>query len=219
MCGRITLKTPADLLQEELGLLVEGELTPRYNIAPSQRIAVVTNASERKVEHLRWGLIPSWARDPSIGNRLINARAETAAEKPSFRNALRKRRCIILADGFYEWRADGKRKTPIHIRLESKRPFALAGLWEVWRDPEGEPVCSCTILTTTPNPFMTHYHDRMPVMLSREGIDSWLAPEPRHAEELACLMVPWDGEPLEAFAVSTLVNSPANDRPECVEPV
>lgn len=218
MCGRITLKTPPAQLQEELGVLVETELHARYNISPSQRIAVVTNNGQRKLEFFKWGLVPSWAKDPAIGNRMINARAETVAEKPSFRNALKKRRCVILADGFYEWRADGKRKTPIHIRFESQKPFMIAGLWETWRDEHGVVIPTCTILTTAPNPFMAQYHDRMPVILPPERVEEWLSPDAREASQLAPLLVPWEGERLEAFPVSTLVNSPANDRPECALP-
>jgi putative SOS response-associated peptidase YedK len=218
MCGRFTLRTSPSDLQAELGFVLEQRLAPRFNIAPTQRVAVVTNAGQNRVELFRWGLIPSWAKDASIGSKMINARAETAAEKPSFRVALRKRRCVILADGFYEWRVDGKRKVPMYIRMESRRPFALAGLWETWRDPSGEVVPTCTILTTSPNPFMAAYHDRMPVILPRDRLAQWLSPEPKEASDLAPLLCAWTGEDLEAHPVSTLVNSPANDRPECVEP-
>lgn len=220
MCGRFTLKTSPAALQEELSLLVPEELAPRFNIAPSQRIAVVANKGEPKVEFFKWGLIPSWAKDAAIGNRMINARAETLVEKPSYRTPLKRRRCIILADGFYEWRADGKRKTPMYIRLQSHKPFALAGLWETWKDPaSGEVIPSCTIITTSPNPFMQQLHDRMPVILPKEKFARWLSPEQQEAEALMPLLVPWEGEPLEAHPVSTLVNSPTNDRPECVDPI
>ena len=218
MCGRFTLKTSPAELQEELGFVLDQPVAPRFNVAPSQRVAVVPNDGTNKVSLFRWGLIPSWAKDAAIGNKMINARAETVAEKPSYRVPLRKRRCVILADGFYEWRVDGKRKTPMYIRMASKKPFAIAGLWETWKDANGEPLQTCTIITTTPNEFMSSYHDRMPVILPKDQLDLWLSPEQKDADALMPLLVPWSGEPLEAYPVSTLVNSPANDRPECITP-
>lgn len=219
MCGRFTLKTSPAALQAELNLLVGHELAPRFNVAPSQRVAVVTNHGDRKVELFRWGLIPSWAKEASIGNRMINARAETLAEKPSYRTPLKKRRCLVLADGFYEWKTDGKRKTPVYIQMASQRPFAFAGLWETWRNERDEIVPTCTIITTTPNPFMSRYHDRMPVILPPDRFAQWLSPDPTEANVLLPLLTPWEGEPLQAHYVSTLVNSPANDRPECMDPL
>ncbi|MBX5481592.1 MAG: SOS response-associated peptidase [Myxococcaceae bacterium] len=222
MCGRFTLKTSPKALQEELGILVPSELAPRFNIAPSQRIAVVTNTAantgERKVELFKWGLIPSWAKDPKIGNRMINARAETLVEKPSYRTALKKRRCVILADGFYEWRAEGKKKLPLHIRLKSQKPFAMAGLWEIWKDPNGELVPSCTIITTGANDFMSRIHDRMPVIIPKDRLNEWLAPDPKEVQDLLPLLQPWAGDDLEAYPVSPLVNSPSNEGPECAQP-
>lgn len=220
MCGRFTLKTSPNALQEELELLVPtNELRPRFNISPSQRVAVVANKGERQIELFKWGLVPSWAKDPAIGNRMINARAETLVEKPSFRTPLKKRRCIILADGFYEWRTEGKKKLPLYIRFAHGKPFAIAGLWETWKDPEGNVIPTCTIITTSPNAFMSRIHDRMPVILPKERIAQWLNPEPVESNELIPLLSPWASDDLQAYPVSTLVNSPANDKPECITPV
>ena len=170
MCGRYTLSTAPDLVKQHFNLSeIPGELHPRYNISPSQLVAAVPNGAERRAEMFRWGLIPSWAKDPAIGNKLINARGETVAAKPSFRSAFRKRRCLILADGFYEWKGKARLKVPMRIRLTSKEPFAFAGLWETWQPPEGDLVRSCTIITTTPNDLMAPIHDRMPVILREEA--------------------------------------------------
>jgi len=222
MCGRFTLAIdPKDLMDMLPGITVPDDLTPRYNIAPTQEVAVVANNDQNRVEFFRWGLIPFWAKDPAIGNRMINARAETLAEKPSFRNAYRRRRCLILADGFYEWRKEpGRRtKTPMYIRLKSDEPFAFAGLWEVWRPTEDETVPSCTIITTTPNSLLKDIHNRMPVILPREAYDAWLDPVKKSPDELSRWLKPYPASEMTAYAVSTLVNSPKNDVPECIVPV
>ncbi|MBI3363071.1 MAG: SOS response-associated peptidase [Chloroflexi bacterium] len=180
MCGRFTLTVdPAALQAAFPGIAVPADLPPRYNVAPTQPVAVVANNGQNKVEFFRWGLIPSWAKDISIGSRLINARAETLAEKPSFRAAFKKRRCLILADGFYEWRQDAgnKAKTPMVIRLKSGEPFAFAGLWELWRSADDDTILSCTIVTTEPNSLMEKIHNRMPVILKPEDYTLWLDPE------------------------------------------
>jgi putative SOS response-associated peptidase YedK len=219
MCGRYTLATSTKVLVERFRLAAEAPvLQPRFNIAPSQAVAVVPNRPECRLELFIWGLIPSWAKDPAIGNRMINARAETLAEKPSFRDALKRRRCLVLADGFFEWRKEGKQKTPIFVRLRSKEPFAFAGLWDRWRPPEGDEVHSCTIVTTDANALLASIHDRMPVILPPADYDAWLDPRPHEPRELQALLRPFPGELMEAYAVSRLVNSPANDRPECIEP-
>jgi putative SOS response-associated peptidase YedK len=222
MCGRFTLTVDPAQLQEAFPWIeTPADLTPRFNIAPSQPVAVVANNGENKLEFFNWGLIPSWAKDPSIGNRLINARAETLAEKPSFRNALRRRRCLILADGFYEWKqnTDSKRKTPLYIRMKSGKPFAFAGLWEVWKSPDDSTILSCTIITTGPNQLLVGIHNRMPVILSEDTYSDWLDPSERLPEEYSGLLRPYrDGE-LEAYPVSTLVNKPANDLPDCIKPI
>jgi len=220
MCGRFTLFASPDTIQAEFDLPeVPAHLTPRYNIAPTQAVAVIANHAERRLELFQWGLIPSWAKDPSIGSRMINARAETLAEKPSFRTALRKRRCLILADGFYEWRKDGGGKTPFFIHLRSGRPFALAGLWEVWQTLDGVALPTCTIITTGPNSLVAALHDRMPVILPPDAYDRWLDPEPQTPADLAPLLVSYPADAMNLYAVSRAVNSPANDSPACIEPV
>jgi putative SOS response-associated peptidase YedK len=173
----------------------------------------------RRAGFLRWGLIPSWAKEPSIGDRMINARAETVAEKPSFRRALQKRRCLILADGFYEWRAEGKRKTPMFISLASREPFGFAGLWESWRSPTGETVRSCTIITTAPNALMESIHNRMPVILPREVEARWLDRSIEDPARLLPLLAPYPAGEMDAYEVAALVNSPRNDSPACIAPV
>lgn len=222
MCGRFTLTVdPADLQEAFPGIAVPTEMTPRYNIAPSQPVSVIANNGQNKVEFFRWGLIPSWAKDPKIGNRMINARAESLAEKPSFRAAYRKRRCLILADGFYEWRREpaGKSKTPMYIRLKSGTPFAFAGLWEAWHAKDDETILSCTIITTTPNSLLEKIHDRMPAILKPEAYGQWLVQDEQKPDALSKLLGPYPTSLMTAYAVSTAVNSPAMDSPDCVRPV
>ena len=225
MCGRFTLFADPDDLQELFNLSAPppAALAPRYNIAPTQPVAVVANGETRALELFRWGLIPSWAKDPAIGNRMINARAETLAEKPSFRTALKKRRCLILADGFYEWRHEGSasRKTPMYIQMKDGRPFAFAGLWEAWKSPSDREawIKTCTIITTTPNALVEKIHDRMPVILPPKAYDLWLSPGELPAEKTLPLLKPFAASQMKAVAVSPLVNSPKIDSPECVAPV
>ncbi len=179
MCGRFTLTINPDELQQQFGLseAPPTQLAPRYNIAPTQAVAVIANNSDRKLELFQWGLIPSWAKDPKIGSKMINARAETLAEKPSFRTALKRRRCLVVADGFYEWKKTGSGKTPMYIQLKDGQPFGFAGLWEAWQSPDDGLIKTCTIITTTPNALLAEIHYRMPVILPREAYDTWLAPE------------------------------------------
>ena len=191
----------------------------RYNIAPSQSLLAVLNGGERRAAHLRWGLIPSWAKSASVGNRLINARAETVAGRPSFRTALARRRCLVLADGFYEWQRTGKTRKPMRIIMKSGEPFAFAGLWDSWRDPEGEIVRSCTIITTAANELLHPVHERMPVILPRELESFWLDRDVEDTEALAQALVPYPSELMEAYEVSSLVNRPGNDGPEVIVPV
>jgi putative SOS response-associated peptidase YedK len=193
----------------------------RWNIAPSQDVIVVANRAESgsyEAEAMRWGLVPFWAKDPAIGNKMINARAETLADKPAFRKCLERRRCIIPADGFYEWRksSDGKIKVPLYIRMKDGHPFAFAGLWETWRDEKGELLKSCTVITTGPNELMSTIHDRMPVILPREGVLDWLDPQPRSAEEMAAWLKPYPAEEMEAFPVGRNVNNPKNEGRELI---
>jgi putative SOS response-associated peptidase YedK len=221
MCGRFTLTINPDELQDMFGLAEKppAELTPRYNIAPSQAVAVVPNQAERKLELFQWGLIPSWAKDPKIGYKMINARAETLAEKPAFRAALRRRRCLVVADGFFEWKKDGKTKTPMYIQMAGGRPFAFAGLWEVWQPPDGSLRKTCTIITTESNALVAPIHNRMPAILAPEDYDRWLEPGELAPGEVLPLLGPFDPGQMKAVEVSTRVNSPANDSPEVLQPV
>ena len=219
MCGRYTLRTPVEKLAEEFGFDASSvEVPPNYNVAPTQEVAaVLAEGGERRLELLRWGLIPSWADDPGIGSRMINARAETAPEKPSFRRAFRERRCLIPADGFYEWKRTDGAKQPYYIRMRKGRPFAFAGLWETWNDDGGPELRSCAILTTAPNALAGEIHDRMPVILPASSYDAWLDPG-AEKEELVALLAPYPEAEMEAYPVSRFVNSPSNNDPRCIEP-
>ncbi len=218
MCGRYTLASPTERLAEEFGL--DGtsvELAPNYNVAPTQGVAaVLEEGGQRRLEVLRWGLIPPWADDPGIGSRMINARSETAPGKPSFRRAFRERRCLIPADGFYEWQRTNGAKQPYYIHMEDGRPFAFAGLWESWSKGEGE-IRTCTILTTGANALVGEVHDRMPVILAHDAYDVWLDPASER-DELTGLLAPYPEDEMEAYPVSRFVNSPSNNDPRCIEP-
>ncbi len=222
MCGRFTLTVDTAQLQNAFPWADVGEgIQPRYNIAPSQPIAVIPNDGKNKLEYFVWGLVPSWAKDPEIGNRLINARAESLAEKPSFRSAYRRRRCLVLSNGFYEWQAEPGRKTkiPMYIHLKSGKPFAFAGLWESWNSPDGSNILSATIITTTPNALMETIHTRMPVILPEEAYTQWLATGDQQPEYLNHLLAPYPEEQMEAYPVSRMVNSPEYDLPELITPL
>ena len=220
MCGRYSLTPDMDQMQIRFGFHA-GDLShrPRYNVAPTQEVLTITNDSvENRAQFMRWGLVPFWAKDLSIGQRMINARAETVVEKPSFRKAFQSRRCLILADGFYEWKRDGKGKVPMRIVIKSGDPFGFAGLWETWKSPDGQLVKSCTIITTTPNAVTEPIHNRMPVILTEDAESLWLDPSNSDISELRELLVPYPANEMEAYEVSTLVNSPKHDVPECVAP-
>lgn len=226
MCGRFTLTKDVEEItgwmpELKSGPAVRAELHPRYNIAPSQSVAAVLNDGRHEISLLRWGLIPSWAKDPAIGNRLINARAESLAEKPSFRNSLRRRRCLVLADGFYEWQPQpaGRGKIPIYFRLKSGQPFAFAGLWDRWRAPEGDELATCTIITTTPNSMVAPVHDRMPVILRAGDYEQWLAPGEALPGELVACLQGYPAAEMESYAVARLVNNPAHEAPDCIQRV
>jgi putative SOS response-associated peptidase YedK len=219
MCGRFTLRTPSTQLAQQFRLPSVPDLPPRYNIAPTQPVAAVrAPGGQRELVMLHWGLIPSWADSPRVGNRSINARAETADRRPMFRSAFRQRRCLVLADGFYEWKPTGKQKQPYYIHAADGRPFAFAGLWERWRGAE-EPIESCTILTTDANRRLASLHDRMPVILAPDDYDLWLDSAVQEAERLKPLLAPYPDDELQMHAVSTDVNRPKNDSPECIEPI
>ncbi len=225
MCGRFSLNKTGDDLAAAFDLKAVPPVVPRYNIAPTQPVAAVIATPENLEPHfylLQWGLIPSWAKAPTIGSRLINARAETASEKPSFRAAFKRRRCLVLADGFYEWQqlANRKAKQPYYIFLKDHQPFAFAGLWEHWTDPNsGSELQSCTILTTAPNKLMEPIHNRMPVILPPEDYADWLDPRNYQAELLQAMLRPYEAASMEHHPVSTVVNKPQNDTPECIEPL
>jgi len=217
MCGRYTLSTPAGRLAEEFQLDSTVEIPPSYNVAPTQQVAaVIEDEGGRRLEMLRWGLVPSWADDPGIGARMINARSETAPEKPSFRRAFRGRRCLIAADGFYEWKREDGGKQPYYFRMQDGRPFAFAGLWESW-DKGGGELLTCAILTTRPNSVAEEIHDRMPVILPHDAYNAWLDPD-ADKEELGELTIPYPGDDLETYPVSRFVNSPRNNDERCIEP-
>ncbi|MCG8416964.1 MAG: SOS response-associated peptidase [Proteobacteria bacterium] len=220
MCGRYTL-TSTDGLVEEFGLIQQPlDLQPRYNIAPTQRVPVVAHRAshERELIVMRWGLVPSWAKDLSIGNRLINARCETVAEKPAFREALLRRRCLVAANGFYEWKRAGKRKIPHYIYRRSGLLIAFAGLWERWKDPDESWLLSFTIITTAANDLMAPIHNRMPVIIERADYERWLDPHIQSHDAVVDLLTPPPVDSLEMREVSTLVNSVKNDSASCVEP-
>ena len=218
MCGRYTLKSPVSELAERFDIEEPpSSITPSYNIAPTQQVAtVIAENGKRKLEMLHWGLIPSWAKDPEIGNRMINARAETVAEKPSYRKAFQERRCLILADGFYEWQKTDNGKQPFYIRMQDESPFAFAGLWESWRN--GREIRSCTIITTAPNELAAPIHNRMPVILDPEDYEMWLDPDFDERDPLTSLLKPYPADVMEAYPVSRRVNKPSNNEPGVIEP-
>ncbi|MEL6247817.1 MAG: SOS response-associated peptidase [Cyanobacteria bacterium J06648_16] len=226
MCGRYTQTKSGEVLAKTFNLVETPDVPPRYNIAPSQPIlAVAASKGTRQLRAFQWGLVPSWSKDPTIGNRMINARAETVAEKPSFRAAFKRRRCLIVADGFYEWKKiDGqKTKQPFYIHLQDHAPFGFAGLWEHWEGGDGSYLETCTILTTAPNALMEPIHNRMPVIVHPDDYNTWLDPERGEFKQdrglLESLLRPYEAERMEAYPVSTEVNSPRNESPDCLEPL
>ncbi|MEW6718687.1 MAG: SOS response-associated peptidase [Chloroflexota bacterium] len=223
MCERFTLAMDAIALQQSFPDfdIPDAELTPRFNIAPTQPVAVIPNDGSRALDFFVWGLIPSWARDATFGNRMINARAETLSQKPSFKAAYKRRRCLILSDGFYEWSKlpNSTRKTPYFICMASGDPFAFAGLWETWFAPDGSEIKSCVIITTRPNELVARLHNRMPAILPREAYNSWLNPEECRPTDLPDLLTPFPANDMSCYPVSTLINNPKVDTPECRTPL
>jgi putative SOS response-associated peptidase YedK len=222
MCGRFTLTVSARVLAELFDVPEAPDLGPRYNIAPTQTVVIARQAADgpREMALVRWGLIPFWAKDQAIGARMINARGETVASKPAFRSAVKQRRCLIPADGFYEWRKIAVGKQPFFIRFADRRAFAFAGLWDRWRRTEDtQEIVSCTIITTSPNELVGELHDRMPVILPPDRFDEWLRPGPLLGPALESLLQPYPADEMEAFPVSRRVNSPANDDADCVRPL
>jgi len=224
MCGRFTLAASPTALASlfDLDAALLPPLAPRYNIAPTQAVAVVRAApgdGRREMVLLRWGLIPSWAKDPSVGSKMINARSETITERPAFRVAFRRRRCLVPADGFYEWRREDGKKQPYHITLADHRPFAVAGLWERWKAPTGDVVESCTLLTTDANDLVRPLHDRMPVILAPADYALWLDPDVTDPILPEQLLHPFPPAAMALRPVSTRVNSVRNDDPGCIAPI
>lgn len=222
MCGRYTLTATEAEVMAEFDLVEPPTLRPRYNIAPTQEVPVIRQLSTeepRGCHSLRWGLIPHWAKDATIGNRMINARSETVEAKPAFRSAFRRQRCLVPASGFFEWQKLGPRKQPHYIHRRDGRVLALAGLWDQWQSPEGDPVLSFTILTTEPNDVLRPLHDRMPVIMAPADYGAWLDPACREAERLRSLLKPAPPDDLVAVPVGTLVNRPSYDAPECIRPL
>jgi putative SOS response-associated peptidase YedK len=219
MCGRFVRKSDARTIAREFDVdEVAADLAPSYNVAPTQQVAVVMTEGKKRLVSMRWGLIPAWSDDPSIGNRLINARAETVAEKPSFREAFMRQRCLVIADGFYEWQKRGRTRQPYFIHLKTDRPLGFAGLYDVWTSPGGEVITTCTIITSEPNETVKILHDRMPVILSKEFEDAWLDPYNADHASLVRMLSPYSANEMEMHTVSALVNSPANDSPACMAP-
>lgn len=217
MCGRFTLRSSPRAVADAFGLPDIPDFERHFNIAPTQPVAAIRlQDGHRQLSFLHWGLIPSWADDPAVGNRMINARADGVADKPSFRSAFEKRRCLVVADGFYEWKKTGKAKQPFYITLKDKQPFAFAGLAEHWHRGD-QVIDSCTIITTEPNELMTDIHDRMPVILSPDEYDLWLDPEFQGKDKLLSMLGPYPADEMQAYPVSTVVNSPRNETPACVE--
>ena len=221
MCGRYTLATPAPQLAAQFQLPAVPELAPRWNIAPTNDVAVVRAGGDgiRQLALLRWGLVPSWAKDPSIGSRMINARAETAPASPAFKRAFAQRRCLVLADGFYEWQKAGSAKQPFYFRLEDDAAFAFAGLWERWHGAENQVLETCTLLTTVPNELVSAIHNRMPVILDPASYQQWLDPKLQALPDLQALLQPFPAAEMMAYPVAPLVNSPRHDEPDCIAPL
>lgn len=221
MCGRFTLYDNKDILENEFEVDIQPDLFKEsYNIAPTQNSLIIyTEADKRVCTSMRWGLVPYWSKDTKIGYKMINARAETLDEKPSFKKPFKEKRCLVLANGFYEWKkADTKTKIPYFVRLKNKKPFALAGLWDKW-EKEGEDLNTFTIITTDANTLMEEIHDRMPVILNRKDSFKWLDPELKDSAELKDMLVPYPSDEMEAYEISTFVNSPKNNSIECIKAV
>jgi putative SOS response-associated peptidase YedK len=220
MCGRFARKRSSTVMAKDFGVQeITDDLQPSFNVAPTHPVAVVLNSGTKRLVSMRWGLVPYWATDPTIASKLINARAESLTAKATFKEAFKKRRCLVLADGFFEWQKQGATKTPLFIYLKTERPFGFAGLYETWTPPLGEPLVTCTIITTEPNDLVRPIHNRMPVILPKASEDFWLDSCVEDHTRLLDLLRPYPAEEMGAYAVSTTVNSVKNDSPECIEPV
>ena len=222
MPGRFTLTHVAktETFLSAIGATPVPEIQPRYNIAPSQAVLTVVNERAPTTTFTQWGLIPSWAQDPKMGQKMINARAETLHEKPSFKTSFKRKRCLIPADGFYEWKPvrGTRQKTPMYFQLKEHLPFVFAGLWEEWHDSSGTELTTCTIITTPANALIRPIHPRMPVILHPNAIPQWIDPDYDHVDELRKLLTPYSSSAMTCYPVSTLVNSPRNEKAACIEP-
>lgn len=219
MCGRFTLATEDSIILDRFQLTDIPKITPRYNIAPTQEVLAVINDNEtNRAGEMQWGLIPSWAKDKNIGNKMINARAETLHEKKSFKKLLERRRCLIIGDSFFEWKKEGKIKKPFRIQLKNGEPFAFAGLWDRW-ERDKETIVSCTVITTEPNELMSKIHNRMPVILTREHEEAWLDRNNTDVTFLQGLLNPYSQDKMNYYEVSNVVNSPQNDLLDCIKPI
>ncbi|MGI6454284.1 MAG: SOS response-associated peptidase [bacterium] len=222
MCGRFSLITPVEILKNIFRLNRTIDIQPRYNIAPTQSVPVIRihqKTGERELVELRWGLVPHWAKDLSIGNKMINAKAETLFEKPSYKKAAQKRRCLIPADGFYEWRKEKKQKIPYYFFNKSQQPLALGGIWERWTSPEGEVVETFSIITTEANSLMQPIHNRMPLILTADEYDHWLDPTIEQPEEIQRCLQSYPTEQMEHYSVSSWVSNVMHEGAKCIQPV
>jgi putative SOS response-associated peptidase YedK len=220
MCGRFVRKSSIQTIAREFHTeTINTGPEPSYNIAPSENIIIIVNDGTNRVMHCTWGFIPSWAKDQTFSRRMINARAETAADKPSFRSAFIKQRGLIIADGFYEWRKKDKKKIPVYIHLRSGKPFGFAGLYSSWTSPDGERVCTCAIITTNSNTLLQPIHDRMPVIIPKDKEGLWLDPHAGDKMILQGLLKPYSSEEMTTFDVSPAVNSPGHNSPDNIQPV
>jgi putative SOS response-associated peptidase YedK len=220
MCGRFVRYSSLQEIVKEFDIEEPSfDVPPSYNIAPSHSVAIIMNDSHRKIALCKWGFIPSWSKDPATGYKMINARAESVAEKPSFSRAFKSKRVLIAANGFYEWKKEGKTKSPYYIGLKSGMLFGFAGLYNMWKSPEGNDICTCTIITTDANSALEPIHNRMPVIIRKEDESAWLDPENKNKDVLLNLLKPYDSGALMCYEVSQLVNSPSNNSPGCVKPL
>jgi len=220
MCGRFVLFSSVNKISKEFAVLPENiAFSANYNFAPTQDVLIVIAERERSLIKCRWGFIPTWAKDPNIGYKMINARAETLAEKPTFKAAIRNHRCLVVADGFYEWKKEGREKKPLYIHLKSGRPLGFAGLYSYWQTPEDGLICTCTIITTSANHLLEPIHNRMPAIIPADIRAEWLDPEIQDEKRILPLLSPYAAEDMEAYYVSPVVNSPRNDSPDNIRPV
>jgi putative SOS response-associated peptidase YedK len=216
MCGRFTLATDLNAVAKAFGVTPSLQASSRYNVAPTQEVVSILRNGSAHMEWLQWGLIPSWAKDEAIGAKMINARAETLAEKPSFKRLLRSKRCLVVADGFYEWKKEQGGKIPMYITLKDGSPFAFAGLWDLWHSPDGRDIRTCTLVTTQPNTLVASIHDRMPVILTADARDMWLDTALQDEQALLPLLAPYPAGEMTARAVSRLVNNPRSEGAELI---